>query len=372
MRVSSKKWTPERGRIQGLDRRQLLEGMAASAGTIMLATHAAKAAPAPLEGQLVFACNGGILEQMFRELGTTFEKKTGTKVSLVIGTSLGNLAKIQIAKNAPDVDVAFNTDLPHVAGKQTGLFEKLDPSVVTTLPQIYDSMRDPDGIGAGCLVTAIGIGYNTEKYKSAAIPAPVSWNDLWDPRLKGRLAVCTFDVTWIQDFLVLIARMAGGGENNIQPGIDRIKELKTNGNLVLMPQSPAELENELTQGLAWATVSSTNRSYGLKSHGFPFEFVYPKEGASLTLNWIDVVKGAPHPRAAQAFANHILSEEGQMILAKNYYGPANKTVVLPPELAAVVPYGMDRINSLVPIDRVKMNEKLDQWNELYNREIAAT
>jgi putative spermidine/putrescine transport system substrate-binding protein len=320
---------------------------------------------------LVFSCNGGILEEMFRNLGATFERKTGTKVTLVIGTSLGNLAKIQIAKDAPEVDVAFNTDLPHIAGKRAGLFEKLDPTVVTNLSSLYDITRDPDGIGAGCLVTAIGIGCNPEKYRQAGIPAPKSWNDLWDPRLKGRVAVCSFDVTWIQDFLVLIARLAGGGEKDVRPGIARIKELKNNGNLALMPGSPAELENMLTQGLAWVTVSSTNRSYILKSHGFPFEFVYPQEGASLTGNWIDVIKNAPHPHAAQAFADHMLSEEGQAILAENYYGPANRKVVLPPNLASAVPYGPERIASLVPLDRARMNEELDHWNELYNREIAA-
>ena len=368
MRFPCNKRTLNGRRHAGLYRRPFLQGVAASA---LLAPYVAKAAPAPLEKELVFACNGGILEAMFHNLGNTFEQKTGTKVSLVIGTALGNLAKIQVAKNAPEIDVAFSPDLPHVAGKQTGVFEKLDPAVVTNLAQVYDIAKDPGGIGVGCLLTAIGIGYNSQKYREAGIPAPTSWNDLWDPRLKGKLAICTFDVTWIQDFLVLMARLAGGSESNIKPGIARIKELKTKGNLALTPGSPAELENILTQNLAWATVTSTNRAYLLHKSGFPFEFVYPKEGAGLTANWIDVVKNAPHPRAAQAFANHIMSEQGQMILASNFYGPTNKTITLSPELAAVVPYGAERISSLVPIDRDRMNADLDQWNELYNREILA-
>jgi putative spermidine/putrescine transport system substrate-binding protein len=350
-----------------LRRRPFLKVAAAA----LMAPRLARAAGEPLEKELVFSCNGGILEAMFHNLGNTFEQKTGTKVSLVIGTALGNLAKIQVAKNAPEIDVAFSPDLPHVAGKQSGVFEKLDTAAVPNLADVYDIARDPAGVGVGCLLTAIGIGYNPKQYQQAGIPAPTAWADLWDSRLKGKLAICTFDVTWIQDFLVLMARLAGGSEANIKPGIAKIKELKTNGNLVLTPGSPAELENILTQNLAWATVTSANRAFLLRKSGFPFEFVYPKEGAGLTANWIDVVKGAPHPRAARAFANHIMSEQGQMILASNFYGPTNKNVVLPPELAAVVPYGAERIKTLVAINRDRMNADLDQWNELYNREILA-
>jgi putative spermidine/putrescine transport system substrate-binding protein len=354
-----------------LGRRRLLQGAAAVAGAAMLTPRAARAATAPLEGQVVFAGNGGILEPMFHALGDTFEQKTGTKVSIVLGTQMSNLAKIQVAKDAPDIDVVFNSDLSHAAAKRVGLLEKLDPAVVTNLAQVYNTALDPDGIGVACSLCAIGIGYNTQKYQQAGIPAPTSWNDLWDPRMKGKLAICTFDVTWIQDFLVLIARLAGGGESNINPGIARVKELKTNGNLVMMPGTPAELENMLTQGLAWTTVIASIRAYGLRERGFPFDFVYPKEGASLYANWLDVVKNAPHPKAVQAFVNHVMSEEGQMIMAKYFYGPTNKTVILPPELASVAPYGAERIGSLVALDRGKMNDNLDQWNDLYNREIIA-
>jgi putative spermidine/putrescine transport system substrate-binding protein len=351
-------------------RRRLLQGAAASVGTALFAPYIAKAATGSLEGQMVFAANGGLQEQMFRELGTTFEQRTGTKVTVIAGTMMGNLAKVQVARNAPDTDVVFNSDLSHVAGKHTGLFEKIDPAVVTNRTQVYDTALDPDNIGIGCCVTSIGIGYNTQKYQQAGIPAPTSWNDLWDPRLKGKLAICTFGQTWTQDFLVLMARLAGGSESNINPGIAKIKELKTNGNLVLMPDTPAEMENIVTQGLAWVNVTASIRAYLLRDSGFPFDFVYPKEGASLFGDWLDVVKNAPHPNAAQAFVNHVLSDVGQMILAKNYYGPTNKTVILPPELARVAPYG-ERMKSLVPLDRSKMNDDLDQWNDLYNREIVA-
>lgn len=356
---------------QWLTRRQTLKGFTASAAVASLGVAARHVTAAPLEKEVVFACNGGILEKMFRTMGASFEKATGCKVTYVIGTQMSNLAKIQAGKAKPDIDVVFSSGLSHAAGKQIGLYEKLDPAVVSNASHVYKAGLDPDGIGVACSLTSIGIGYNTQKYKEAGIPPITSWNDLWDPRLKGKLAICSFGVTWTQDFLVLIARLAGGSEINIRPGFARIRELKTMGNLAFIPNSPAEMENLLTQGLAWTTVTASIRAYGLQDQGYPFEFVYPKEGGSFYANWMDVVKNAPHPNAAQAFVNHVLSPEAQMIMAKGFYGPTNETVVLPPELARKAPYGSERINSLIKIDQDQMNANLDQWNETWNREIEA-
>jgi hypothetical protein len=93
---------------------------------------------------------------------------------------------------------------------------------------------------------ATGIHYNTKKLQEAGIPAPTSWNDLWDPRLKGKVAFYAFGIAYSQDFLVLMAKLHGGSEDNIQPGLARIKQLRANGNLTTFSTTPAELDNLLT------------------------------------------------------------------------------------------------------------------------------
>ena len=352
-----------------LRRRQLILGsVAAGCWGMGLCPTILRAASMPLEKELSFACNGGVQEPMFRAIGSSFEKATGVKVNYVIGTQLSHMAKIQASRDKPDIDALFGSDLTHAAGKIAGLFEKLNPSVVDTR-DIYPSALDPDGIGVSCSLTSIGIGYNTEKFKQAGIPAPTSWFDLWDPRLKGRVAICNFSVSWIHDFLALMSRLTGGSEKNIQPAIAKIKELKTMGNLVYQPNSPAELENLLTQDLAWVTVTASIRSYQLQDAGYPFDFVFPKEGASNYANWLDVIRNAPHPNAAQAFVSHMLAPEAQLILSGGLYGPTNKTIVLPPALASKSVYGEERINSLVTLDRITINADLDKWHDTWAREI---
>jgi putative spermidine/putrescine transport system substrate-binding protein len=351
-------------------RRRFLKASAAAAG--VLALPGVARGQAKLEGEVVFACFGGALETMVRDqLAPPFEKATGCKVVLSVGTALSNLAKIQAAKDRPTIDVYWSNELTHAAGKRLGLFAKLDPAVVKNMDRVYDLARDPDGIGVISSMTALGIAYNKQKLAEAGIPPPTSWKDLWDPRLKGRVELTTFGVAFSQDFLVLVAKLNGGSEDNIKPGLDKIKEMKAQGIIGFLPATPAEMDKLLSQGAAWIAVEPTVRAYPLADQGLPIDFVYPKEGAGAFANYFDVIRNAPHPLAAQAFVNYMLSDEAQLVLAKQYYGPINKNVKLTPELAAKVPYGNERMSSLVKINRDKMNEKLDDWNEQWSREIEA-
>jgi len=51
---------------------------------------------------------------------------------------------------------------------------------------------------------------------------------------------------------------------------------------------------------------------------------------------------------------------------ESVYGPINKNVRLPDDIARKVPYGTERLSSLVKIDRNKMNQSLDAWAEAWN------
>lgn len=342
--------------------------LAASVGAVLAQTTGRP----KLEAEVVFGGYGGTFEKMTRQdLIPPFEKATGIKVTLVVGTALSNFAKVQAARSRPEMDVYWSNELTHAAGKKLGLYEKLDPKVLTNLAHVYDIAKDPDSIGVVSSLIATGIHYNRKKLQEAGIPAPTSWNDFWDPRLKGKVAFYTFGVAYSQDFLALMAKLHGGSEDNIQPGLARIKQLRANGNLVAFATTPAELDNLLVQGTAWMTVNGSPRAYLQQGQGAPIDFAYPKEGAGFFANYFDVIKNAPHPNAAQAFVNYLIGEEAQAILSRAFYGPINKNVRLPDEIARKVPYGAERINSLIKIDRNKMNQYLDAWTEAWNREIEA-
>jgi len=359
--------------MTNLSRRKSI--LAATLATLAFATgvtlpRIVQAQPAGYESEVVMATFGGSIEQFVRaEVVPAFEKATGIKVKIVVGTALSNFAKIAASRANPEVDVYWSNELTHAAGKQQGLYEKLDPKIVTNLADVYDFAKDPDGIGVGVYVLATGIHYNSKALKDAGIPPPTSWNDLWDPRLKGKVALYSFDVAYSQDLLVLMTKLAGGTEKDVRPGLEKLKTLKSSGNLAMFASSPAELDNMLVQGQAWMSVNGSPRAFILKDKGAPIDFAFPKEGAGYFTNYFEVLKNAPHPKAAQLLVNFLTSPEIQLVIAKGVVAaPINKKVVVPDSLKGKVPLG-EEMAKLVRIDRAEMNRQLDNWGEMWRREL---
>ena len=92
---------------------------------------------------------------------------------------------------------------------RAGVLDRLDPNVVTNLKDIYDIAKRKDGYGPAMIFYSIGIAYNTQKYAEAGIAAPVSWADLWDPRLAGKVIAPDLSVAMGRDFLIAAARYGG-------------------------------------------------------------------------------------------------------------------------------------------------------------------
>ena len=83
--------------------------------------------------------------------------------------------------------------------------------------------------------------------------------------------------------------------------------------------------SELFQGSeAVIGIWSNLGSYAEKSKGVPMEFVLPKEGAYVIINYAGVVKGAPNARGAQQWVQFRLGQTVQQAIADGVnWGPSN-------------------------------------------------
>jgi putative spermidine/putrescine transport system substrate-binding protein len=358
--------------IEGLSttRRSAVAAIAVLIGSATFPLVAAAQAPQS-EGQVVLGGYGGTLEQLMRDqIIPAFEKETGIKVQYVVGTALSNYSKVLASRTNPEIDVYWSNELTHAAGKQQGLYDKLDPAIVTNLVDVNDIAKDQDGIGVASYVMATGIEYNTKALADAGIPTPTSWQDLWNPKLKGKVALYSFGVAYSQDLLAILARLGGGSENDVRPAVEKVKQLKDMGNLVAFASSPAELDNMMVQGQAWITVNGSPRAFILKERGAPIDFSFPKEGAGFFTNYFDVVKDAPHPKAAQILVNFLIKPETQLAIATGAVAaPINKKVQVPPSLEKQVPLGDEMLAKMIRIDRSVMNTQLDNWADMWSRQI---
>ena len=165
--------------------------------------------------------------------------------------------------------------------------------------------------------------------------APTSFQDLLD----GDYNVCVGDVTAaaVAQYAVLAAAYAlGGGIDNMQPGYDFLKKLAESGRLDVSDASLARIESgEIDVCINWDYNSLNYRDQILSNNPNASFSVNIPTDASVQSGYCTIInKNAPHPAAACLAREFILSDEGQINLARGYATPI-RDVELPEDVAAM-------------------------------------
>lgn len=165
--------------------------------------------------------------------------------------------------------------------------------------------------------------------------APTSFQDLLD----GDYNVCVGDVTAaaVAQYAVLAAAYAlGGGIDNMQPGYDFLKQLAESGRLDVSDASLARIESgEIDVCVNWDYNSLNYRDQILSNNPSASFSVNIPTDASVQSGYCTIInKNAPHPAAACLAREFILSDEGQINLARGYATPI-RDVELPEDVAAM-------------------------------------
>ncbi|WP_026583602.1 ABC transporter substrate-binding protein [Bacillus sp. J33] len=317
---------------------------------------------------LVLAAYGGSYEQKMKEvLIPKFEKEHGVKVKYITGSSVDTLSKLQAQKDNPQIDVAFLDDGPQAQAKAFGLLAPLDESIVTNLENVYDIAKDKDNVGVGFGIISTGLAYNKEVFEQNGWEPLTSWNDLADPKFKGKLVLPSIANTYGVHFLLMTAIANGGSEENIEPGFEKLKEIAQNA---VTFDKTADVSNYFMQGQTVASAWGSSRVFTLQDTGFPIEYVIPEEGVPALMATVSVIKDAPNAELAQEFVNFILDEEAQILFANSLFdGPVNKNVKLEGNIADKVVYGEDEIEKLIKVNWEVVNAKRAEWTERANKEI---
>ncbi|CAM4413539.1 extracellular solute-binding protein [Paenibacillus alkaliterrae] len=159
---------------------------------------------------------------------------------------------------------------------------------------------------------------------------PKSWEDLKN----GTYKIIVGDVTKAAQaqMAVLAAAIAfGGDETNIEPGIAYFEELAKEGRLSNAEASLANIEKgEVEATLLW-DFNALNYSDQLGKD--KFNVAIPTEGSVVSGYATIINKYAPNPNAAKLTREYILSDEGQINLAKGYARPIRDSVKLPDDIA---------------------------------------
>ena len=321
-----------------------------------------------LEGvTLRVACWGG---SWLKRIQSTIEPQLvarGAKVEYVVGNPHDNLAKLVAARGqAVPFDIIEFSENNRTDMNEAGVLAELDYSQVSNAAPIDPRYRLKNMVAHSSTID--GIVYNADKFKELGVPAPKTYADLANPKLKGRV---TFgEPTVIQGVkgIVAIAYENGGNEKNLKPGLEAINKLAPGS----FYKSSTKLFAQFKAGDIWAAHWHVGWVIRGRKADIPLAFAMPKiqdKHAVISNVWLGVVKGTSNAKAAQAFINEYLAskpqeEIGRLTGARPVNQAAADALKSDPLLAEFLPltskdYAEVYYSDLTSIDMAAL---VDQWN----------
>ncbi|MEN9762709.1 MAG: hypothetical protein RI906_2535 [Pseudomonadota bacterium] len=311
---------------------------------------------------------GGSFEKTMREqVLPPFAAKHNLRIEYVAGNSTDTLAKLQAQRGNQVIDAIIVDDGPMYQAVELGFCGDL--AAADVYKDVYSIMKFKSNKAIGVGMVGTGIMYNKKVFDDNKWPAPTSWEDLKDPKYRKKLVIPPLNNTYGLHAVVMMARVRGGGEKNIDPGFKAFKD-DIGPNVLAYEPSPGKMTELFQSGQAVIGVWGSGRAKALADQtGFPIQFMYPKEGGLALGVAACPIAGSKNSAEAQAFLQHMVSPQIQLILATGAgFGPTNQTVKLDDKQRQGLPYG-DEVKSLIAVDWDTINPAREGWNRRWTREI---
>jgi putative spermidine/putrescine transport system substrate-binding protein len=334
-----------------------------AAAALCAATMAAS--PVQAAGEIVVATFGGSFADDTKSChAAAFEKATGAKVVLTLGSSVDIAAKIRATKGDPEIDVAYMDRSIVEQVEAEGLLETLAFDTLSNYADVAKQAFNPAGHYVNFMTAATVIAYNPEVIKTP----PTSWNDLFDPKYAGKMALGDITGTSGLHFLIAVNRMKGGTLENQDAGFAAIKTLMPN--VVMLYTKADQLVQLFERGEIVIAPWYPDRIGSAADKGVPVAVAYPKEGAVGIQPTASVPKGSKNKALAMQYIDVLLSRDGQKCFAeKKYAGPVNTKVSLSDKAAKIVPFG-DSYDKLWNPDNDLIAKLRPGWTERWKKEVT--
>jgi iron(III) transport system substrate-binding protein len=296
-------------------------------------------AGAKKEGELLMYTSGQADD--FNVLAKAYEQKYGVKVTMWRAGSEKVLQRALTEARGG----RYSVDVVETNGPELEMLQREGLAQAVKSPHLADiipAAKQPHGEWVGTRLNVYALAYNTKAVKRDELPR--SYDDLAQPRWKGRLGIEADDSEWLAGVLAQI------GEDH---GIKLFREIvQKNG--ISVRRGHTLLTQLIVSGEVPLALTIYNyKAEQLKNEGAPIEwFVIGK--AVARPNGVAVMKRAPHPHAAVLWYDYEISEEAQRILARRDFVPTNRKVATP----------LNKVPLLVVDPKVMLDEQA-KWTKLY-------
>ena len=252
-----------------------------------------------------------------QKIASLFQAETGIKVELFRSGGSAVLRRFlqEIDARRVVADVLTISD-PAAAGMMIKR-DLLVPFRPRNFDKIRDELKDPKGYHIAQRVNLAGIIVRSDK---VAEP-PRNWTDLADPRYKGQMVMPDPSYTAIQLMVV--------GTLSHKYGWDFYRKLRAND--VMIVQGHQQVAETLTRGERLIAAEGADQYAWMdRKAGHKVQTVIPTDGAFAIPSPTSVIKGAPHPNAAKAFAEFMIGDTVQKLFPGEGIYAARSDVEPPP------------------------------------------
>jgi iron(III) transport system substrate-binding protein len=271
--------------------------------------------------------------------------------------------RVRSERANPQADVWFGGPQTILAkGAEEGLLAPYRPAWAEAVPP---ESRHPESLYFGSYRTAPVLVYNNVAV--TAEEAPQDWDDLLDPRWKGKILFRDplASGTMRTLFGMMLARSV---EETGSPerGFEWLRRL--DGQTKEYVQNPALLMEKLNRQEGLITVWELTDMLWQAKRGAPLGYRFAASGAPIIDDSVGLVKGARHAEEAKAFIDFVGSLEGQELAAREAFRLPARTD-LPPE--HLPQWAQEVLRDLKPaaVDWTLMGKHSQDWMATWDRTI---
>lgn len=297
----------------------------------------------------------------------------GVAVEIISGTNGATYPKLAASRdidpNSPLLNLGFfNLDATE-RGKLVDMWLPIDAAAVPNVAHILPAYRQPGDLGAFFCMDAGGLIYNTNHFGSTA---PDSWEMLFDPALKGKIAL--FDGFWSGNGLVVMAKLHGGSEDNIEPALEIYEKAARDGQFHSLVTSNAQLQQLLISGEVVLAPHFRGIALPWAADGASIGYAMPEEGQVAFPEGFQLVNGSSEAQldVCRKLLDVSLSPENVLDYCLTAQViPLMDNVELPEMIASDPTIQPEAISSAIQLDYAKIAANGPSWTDAWNRRVKA-
>jgi iron(III) transport system substrate-binding protein len=269
-------------------------------------------------------------EQLIKPVFDAYTRETGVEVKFTTGDAAVLIERLAAEGRNSPADLLITVDAGNLwQAAEVGVLAPADSPVLKA--NIPAHLRDPADRWFGLSIRARPLVYSTERVKPSEL---VSYEDLADPKWKGRLCLRTSKKVYNQSLVAMMIARLGEAE------AARI----VSGWVANLATEPFANDNQVMEAIdaGQCDVGIVNTYYfgrlAKERPGLKVAIAWPNQASSgvhLNVSGAGITRHAKHPEEARRLLEWLSSAEAQGLFAGlNLEYPANPAVAPDPAVAA--------------------------------------